>query len=121
MVTKELEKLCLSSKFNQLGALQFDKSLRSIVTYFSSVISAGNSIDSAAFGAPTSAIRDKFIRLNQISSLLNSEQVRDVQDLWPTDGGLGAGIKWRLGQAEVRKILVLRVDFGQSEVNALKL
>ncbi len=107
MAAKELEKLCLSSKFNQLGALQFDKSLRAIVSYFSSVIS-GNSVDSTAFGAPTSAIRDKFIRLNQISSLLNSEQVRDVQDLWPTDGNPGAGIKWRLGQAEVRKILVLR-------------
>lgn len=48
--------------FVQLGAVRFDRDLRSIMTYLSSQTIFGD-------------IREKFVRLQQISSLLNLDNV----------------------------------------------
>ena len=49
--------------FLQLGAVRFDRDLRAITTYLSS---------QTAFGD----VREKFVRLQQIATLLNLDQVR---------------------------------------------
>ena len=49
--------------FSQLGAVRFDRDLRAITTYLSS---------QTAFGD----VREKFVRLQQIATLLNLDQVR---------------------------------------------
>jgi hypothetical protein len=48
---------------SQLGAIRFDRDLRAITTYLSS---------QTAFGD----VREKFVRLQQIATLLNLDQVR---------------------------------------------
>lgn len=52
--------------FNQLGAIRFDRDLRSMMTNLSSQTMFGD-------------IREKFIRLQQISSLLNLDSVCQVR------------------------------------------
>lgn len=52
----------LSSFCNKLGAIRFDRDLRAITTYLSS---------QTAFGD----VRDKFLRLQQIATLLNLDSV----------------------------------------------
>ena len=47
--------------FSQLGGLQFDKELRSLVAYLTTVT--------------TWTIRDKFARLTQMATILNLERV----------------------------------------------
>lgn len=48
--------------FPQLGGLQFDKELRSLIAYLTTVT--------------TWTIRDKFARLSQMATILNLERVR---------------------------------------------
>ena len=87
MLIRPWEKLVLSQKYNevlpqvsftlrtrpflyipfslssQLGAVRFDRDLRAITTYLSS---------QTAFGD----VREKFVRIQQIGTLLNLDQVR---------------------------------------------
>lgn len=51
--------------FSQLGGLQFDKELRSLVAYLTTVT--------------TWTIRDKFARLTQMATILNLERVIDCK------------------------------------------
>jgi hypothetical protein len=57
------------SFFSQLGAVRFDRDLRAITTYLSS---------QTAFGD----VRSKFVRLQQIATLLNLDHVRPVLTLF---------------------------------------
>ena len=50
---------------SQLGAIRFDRDLRSITTYLASQTAFGDA-------------REKFVRLQQISTLLNLDSVSDV-------------------------------------------
>ncbi|CAB4423265.1 unnamed protein product [Rhizophagus irregularis] len=61
------EKTVFVTKFTQYGALRFDKDLRSVTNYFS-----------AKMQWP---FRDKFTRLNQISTLLNLESLSEIYEL----------------------------------------
>lgn len=54
---------CLCFIHDQLGGLQFDKELRSLVGYLTAVTQW--------------TIRDKFARLTQIATILNLERVRE--------------------------------------------
>ena len=54
---------CLNFIDDQLGGLQFDKELRSLVGYLTAVTQW--------------TIRDKFARLTQIATILNLERVRE--------------------------------------------
>jgi hypothetical protein len=60
-LTSQWERIVFQTRFNQYGALRFDKDLRSIVHYLSSMTEWLS--------------RDRFTRLNQMSTLLNFEEV----------------------------------------------
>ena len=62
ILTRHWEKQILSMKFSELGAIRFDRDLRSISGYLGS---------QAEFGD----MREKFQRLQQISTLLNLDEV----------------------------------------------
>ena len=75
----------------QLGGLHFDKELRALVGYLTSVT--------------TWTIRDKFARLTQMATILNLDRVAEILDYWGSNSG---PLTWRLTPAEVRQILMLR-------------
>ncbi|XP_037085563.1 conserved oligomeric Golgi complex subunit 4-like [Pollicipes pollicipes] len=102
-IATQLERNVLKSRFNRLGGLQFDKEVRSLTTYLSSVT--------------TWSERDRLARLSQMATLLNLEQVSEIAEYW----GSSAAMTWKLTPAEVRKVMLLRVDFKPEEVKRLKL
>lgn len=57
------EKQILSMRFSELGAIRFDRDLRSVSSYLVSQLEYGDT-------------REKFQRLQQISTLLNLDEVR---------------------------------------------
>lgn len=85
------EKFVMGMRFNELGAVRFDRDLRAIVTHISS---------QTAFGD----VRDKFARLQQISQLLNLDNEEDVADFYN-----GSGIPWKLSVQEAQAVGALRV------------
>ncbi|KAL4234686.1 Golgi transport complex subunit 4 [Mactra antiquata] len=103
-ITTQLEKSVQKSAFNRLGGLQFDKELRVLVGYLTSVT--------------TWTIRDKFARLTQMATILNLEKVDELLDYWGPNSG---PLTWRLTPSEVRQILGLRIDFRTEEIKRLKL
>ncbi|KAI9263690.1 COG4 transport protein-domain-containing protein [Sporodiniella umbellata] len=94
-ITAQWERIVFQTRFNQYGALRFDKDLRSIIVYLSSITE----------WLP----RDKFTRLNQMSIILNFEEPSEIHDLWGSDKS--SPINWRLTVNEVKKILSLRLEF----------
>uniref|UniRef100_A0A8D0BBN1 Conserved oligomeric Golgi complex subunit 4 n=1 Tax=Salvator merianae TaxID=96440 RepID=A0A8D0BBN1_SALMN len=70
----------------KLGGLQFDKELRSLIAYLTTVT--------------TWTIRDKFARLSQMATILNLERVTEILDYWGPNSG---PLTWRLTPAEVRQ------------------
>ncbi|XP_025115795.1 conserved oligomeric Golgi complex subunit 4-like isoform X1 [Pomacea canaliculata] len=103
-VTAQLEKAVGKTTFNRLGGLQFDKELRGLVGYLSSVT--------------TWTIRDKFARLTQMATILNLERVSEIMDYWGQNSG---PLTWRLTPTEVRQTLTLRIDFRGEDIKRLKL
>lgn len=103
-LTSQLEKAVLSCSFNRLGGLQFDRELRVLVAYLTSVT--------------TWTIRDKFARLTQIATILNLETVNEILDTWGPNSG---SFTWRLTPTEVRQVLALRKDFKPEDIKRLKL
>ncbi|RMX46539.1 hypothetical protein pdam_00021707 [Pocillopora damicornis] len=93
-----------SHNISELGGLQFDKELRSLVGYLTAVTQW--------------TIRDKFARLTQIATVLNLEKVGEIMDYWGPNSG---PMTWRLTPTEVRQVLSLRVDFRSEDINRLKL
>ncbi|XP_069757082.1 conserved oligomeric Golgi complex subunit 4 [Narcine bancroftii] len=104
LIAIELEKVVLKSVFSRLGGLQFDKELRSLMAYLTSVI--------------TWTIRDKFARLSQMATILNLERVTEILDYWGQNSG---PLTWRLTPAEVRQVLALRNDFRSEDIKRLRL
>ncbi|XP_002735095.1 conserved oligomeric Golgi complex subunit 4-like [Saccoglossus kowalevskii] len=103
-VVSQLEKAVMKSVFNRLGGLQFDKELRALVGYLTSVTQW--------------TIRDKFARLTQMATILNLERVTEILDYWGPNSG---PLTWRLTPAEVRQVLALRIDFRSEDIKRLKL
>ncbi|KAM8774147.1 conserved oligomeric Golgi complex subunit 4 [Rhynchonycteris naso] len=103
-VAVELERVVLKSTFNRLGGLQFDKELRSLIAYLTTVT--------------TWTIRDKFARLSQMATVLNLERVTEILDYWGANSG---PLTWRLTPAEVRQVLALRIDFRSEDIKRLRL
>ncbi|KAG9267215.1 conserved oligomeric Golgi complex subunit 4 isoform X1 [Astyanax mexicanus] len=104
LISIQLEKTVFKCTFSRLGGLQFDKELRSLVAYLSSVTSW--------------TIRDKFARLTQMATILNLERVSEILDYWGPNSG---PLTWRLTPAEVRQVLALRVDFRSEDIKRLRL
>uniref|UniRef100_A0A8C5FX76 Conserved oligomeric Golgi complex subunit 4 n=1 Tax=Gadus morhua TaxID=8049 RepID=A0A8C5FX76_GADMO len=104
LVAMEMEKTVLKCTFSRLGGLQFDKELRSLVAYLTTVT--------------TWTIRDKFARLTQMATVLNLERVTEILDYWGPNSG---PLTWRLTPAEVRQVLALRIDFRSEDIKRLRL
>uniref|UniRef100_A0A671NFB0 Conserved oligomeric Golgi complex subunit 4 n=1 Tax=Sinocyclocheilus anshuiensis TaxID=1608454 RepID=A0A671NFB0_9TELE len=104
LIAMEMEKTVFKCTFSRLGGLQFDKELRALVAYLSSVTSW--------------TIRDKFARLAQMATILNLERVSEILDYWGPNSG---PLTWRLTPAEVRQVLALRVDFRSEDIKRLRL
>ncbi|CAM2100812.1 conserved oligomeric Golgi complex subunit 4 isoform X2 [Lepidochelys kempii] len=104
LIATELEKVVLKSTFSRLGGLQFDKELRSLIAYLTTVT--------------TWTIRDKFARLSQMATILNLERVTEILDYWGPNSG---PLTWRLTPAEVRQVLALRIDFRSEDIKRLRL
>lgn len=85
------EKLITGLQFNELGAIRFDRDLRSITTYLASQTAFGDA-------------REKFVRLQQISTLLNLDSDEDVDEFYN-----GSGITWKLSAQEARAVVALKV------------
>ncbi|KAL5965157.1 Conserved oligomeric Golgi complex subunit 4 [Taenia solium] len=95
-----LERFAQQKSYNRYGALQFEKELRCIFNFFSSL--------------STFPCREKFARILQISKLLNLEKVEEVSYY-------GDASNWRLSANEIRRLLTLRVDFSAEEIRRLHL
>lgn len=109
--------------FNALGAIRFDKDLRGVTNYLNQLLRVGS-------------VRDQFIRLSQMSMLLNMDNAHEVLEFWTSsemdessppvlntsaslDSSPTQAIQWKLTRAEVMRILVLR--FGVDQAKSVKL
>jgi len=104
VIGPQMEKTILQKQFTQFGALQLDKDLRMLISYFSTLSQR--------------TIRGEFARLTQMASLLNLENVSEVLDYWGENSGQ---MTWRLAPSEVHRVLSRRMDFSGEEIAALKL
>ncbi|TFY54752.1 hypothetical protein EVJ58_g8673 [Rhodofomes roseus] len=91
VLVRPWERFISTLRYSELGAIRFDQDLRAITSYLSS---------QTAFGD----VREKFVRLQQISQLLNLDSEEDADEFYN-----GSGIAWQLGEQEARNIVALRV------------
>ncbi|KAG2133999.1 COG4-domain-containing protein [Suillus cothurnatus] len=91
VVARPWEKYILTLHFSELGAVRFDRDLRSIMIYLSSQTIFGD-------------IREKFVRLQQISSLLNLDNAKDVDGFYS-----GSGISWTFSLQDAKNVVALKV------------
>ncbi|KAL0947222.1 hypothetical protein HGRIS_013339 [Hohenbuehelia grisea] len=85
------EKLVTNMQYSELGAIRFDRDLRSIIAYLASQTAFGDA-------------REKFTRLQQISTLLNLDSEEDVEEFYN-----GSGITWKLTTQEAKAIAGLKI------------
>jgi len=90
ILTRHWEKQILAMRFSELGALRFDRDLRSISGYLNTLTELGDA-------------REKFQRLQQISTILNLDEEEDADEFYS-----GSGIVWRLSANDVKTIIGLR-------------
>jgi len=91
VIVRPWEKLVLAMKFTELGAIRFDRDVRSISSYLTSQTSFGDA-------------REKLQRLQQIGTVLNLDSEESVDDFYSS-----SGIAWRLSASEARSIAALKV------------
>lgn len=91
----------------QLGAFQLEREIRSIINYVSSCTSC--------------PIRDKFVKMKQITLLLNLESVAEAAEHFGSSASASLVAGNRLSPSEVRSFLKLRVDFSREEIRRIKL
>lgn len=101
-VVQRLESHVFKKQYTFWGGLQLDKDVRQLSACFSRLADH--------------PVRDKLARLLQIANILQLEKASEILDYW----GDGTQV-WRLSEAEVRKVLLLRGDFSSKEVQNLKL
>ncbi|KAH7308363.1 COG4 transport protein-domain-containing protein [Rhizoctonia solani] len=86
-VVRPWEKYIMGMKFTELGAIRFDRDLRAIIGHLS-----------------VGGARDKFTRLQQVSTLLNLDAEEDPDEFYTT-----SGIAWKLSASEARAVSALRL------------
>ncbi|KZV88864.1 COG4-domain-containing protein [Exidia glandulosa HHB12029] len=91
MIVRPWERYVFGLKFTELGAIRFDQDLRFITSFLSNQVSFG-------------AVRERFQRLQQISTLVNLDKEEDLDEFYN-----GSGITWRLSIAEARSVIALRI------------
>ena len=84
-----------------------EREIRSIINYVSSCTSC--------------PIRDKFVKMKQITLLLNLESVAEAAEHFGSSASASLVAGNRLSPSEVRSFLKLRVDFSREEIRRIKL
>jgi len=100
LCTERLEALLMTKRVSVLGALQLERDVRTFGKRLGEISSR--------------SVRDKLSRLSQIVTLLNLEREVEVLDI-TSHGGL------RLSAAEIRQVLLLRVEFRKETIAQLRL
>ncbi|KAI8101797.1 hypothetical protein M9434_006863 [Picochlorum sp. BPE23] len=101
-IVSRMEASVAQKQFSQLGGLQLEKDVRSLIIGLSE--------------STTVSMRDKFSRLQQIATVLGVETAAEATDL------IGdSNIAWKLTSLDVRQMLNLRIDFSQSDIASVKL
>jgi hypothetical protein len=98
-----MEAAVAQKRFTQLGGLQLERDVRSLVVGLSDLSSR--------------SVREKFARLQQTATVLGLESADEAAEL-VSDGAVGA---WRLSPLDVRQALSQRVEFTPAAVAAVKL
>ncbi|KAF7295237.1 Cog4 domain-containing protein [Mycena indigotica] len=91
VVLRPWEKFMMGLRFTELGAIRFDRDLRAITTYLSSQTAFGDA-------------REKFLRLQQFSTIINLDADEDVDEFYN-----GSGITWKLSAQEARAVAALKL------------
>jgi len=92
---RRIERTALTKRFSLFGALQFETDVRALCSFFTSV--------------SEQALRHKFARLFEMSSILGLESAAELRELY------GEQRSWRLTYDEVKKLIGARVDFDATE------
>ncbi|KAI1702092.1 COG4 transport protein domain-containing protein [Ditylenchus destructor] len=98
----QFERVIFKCVFNRLGGLQLDKEYRQLTNYLTSIVGW--------------SVREKCLRLSQIVGTLNSETIEEAIEFLQQQqiGGV-------LSLNEVKKVLLLRVDFPRDKAKSVKL
>jgi hypothetical protein len=101
------DSMTMMKRFTFWGSMQLDRDRRRLQSFFNGL-------------TPSINHRDKFTRLEQMSSLLQLDRPSEVLDMWTPDNATDRTV-WKLDANEVKKILTLRNDFNPRDIAALKL
>ena len=97
-LVQQIDSFVYTKKMSFWGGLQFDKDIRKLCSYFTSICSI--------------SLRDKFSQLLQVSSLLQLEDMDEIKHYT-------ASSIWKLTKEQTIKILSLRIDFKATEIKEL--
>jgi hypothetical protein len=97
-----MEAAVAQKRFTQLGGLQLERDIRSLVVGLSDM--------------STRSVREKFSRLQQTATVLGLESADEAAEL-VSDGA----VAWRLSPLDVRQALSQRLEFTPAAVAAVKL
>lgn len=103
-LAEALEAGVTQRRFTQLGVLQLDRDLRTLQAQLTPL--------------NPRLVREKLARLSQVVLFLGVDRVEEAAELWCESAGRTT---WRLAPAEVKKVLLLRVDFTKDRVSRIKL
>jgi hypothetical protein len=101
-VAARMEAAISQKRFTQLGGLQLEREIRSLVVGLSDLSSR--------------SVREKFAKLRQTATVLGLESAEEAAEL-VSDGD----VAWRLSPLDVRQALSQRVEFSPAAVAAVKL
>ncbi|OWZ50483.1 hypothetical protein J010_06383 [Cryptococcus neoformans] len=90
VLVRHWEKMILSMRFTELGAIRYERDIRSVANYLSAQTSFGGA-------------REKFTRLQQIGTILNLDVEEDPQEFYSN-----SGVPWRISKVEYDSILEQR-------------
>lgn len=99
-VARRVELAVLNKKFTLLGGIGLDENIQALQQFFSMHLDG--------------SVRIQFTRLTEIASLLTLEDVKEFREVF---GSALSSSGMRLRPQEVRKFLLLRVDFNENDVN----
>lgn len=101
-IVSRMEAAVAQKQFTQLGGLQLEKDIRSLILGLADLTSK--------------SMREKFSRLQQTATVLGVETALEASDLISD-----SNVSWRLTSLDIRQALTQRVDFSQAEVAAVRL
>eukprot|EP00041_Stephanoeca_diplocostata_P025085 m.649717 g.649717 ORF g.649717 m.649717 type:complete len:780 (-) comp22666_c0_seq1:2993-5332(-) len=100
-----VERMVLQTKFNKLGGVLFDKDLRILCNFLSSITQW--------------SLRAKFTKCSQMATLLCLESVDEITEYYGPSATLG--VTWHLSPAQVKEVLQCRQDLDARKITALRL